>query len=645
MKIYRPLWNEGALLSPQQFQQQAEWESFRGAGASALASPFPWGVEKIEFNDSLLPSGLIQITQLRLWLDDGSLIDAQRSDLPPRPRELDASLLAGLDSVTVVIALPHMQPGIANVEQEGVTADRPLRYREEWVTLQDAFGSEEESIAVARYNFTIRFAHESNDSWKVCPVARLIRDGQNAWRLDPSFIPPVASFAASPVLRERLVLLNRQLRSRRQRLMTMRRESNERLADFAVADVSLFWLLNALNSHARVLTEYERFPSRPPEQVWAELARLAGSMLTFSLNHDLDAIPGYDHEEPANAFPPLFDLITGLLEASLPSRVIALEMSRPDGQTWKANLHDIRLREEADLWLSVRSDIRAGKGLFISADAQAKAQGEALDMDAALKEIDRLNQQLQQLEIAAENAQALKADVDSQIQIFKQRLKPLNEAVHFTAPEGMALTSGEDMQLAAARNLVVNAGGDISVGTMGNLTALAGEKLGLFARIGQLSVKSGEGPIDVQAQNASMRLFAEKKLTLSSVSDILFAGKKRITLIGGGSYLRLEAGKVEYGTTASYIRKVKRTMAAGSSPQSPELPFLPGPGDAFRRSFILVDDRTQEPISNIGYELTSSIGKVVKGVSCEKGLTGFISHTEEADIELTILKQNSLYIG
>ncbi|MDK9953231.1 type VI secretion system Vgr family protein, partial [Enterobacter ludwigii] len=137
--------------------------------------------------------------------------------------------------------------------------------------------------------------------------------------------------------------------------------------------------------------------------------------------------------------------------------------------------------------------IRAGKGLFISADAQAKAQGEALDMDAALKEIDRLNQQLQQLEIAAENAQALKADVDSQIQIFEQRLKPLNEAVHFTAPEGMALTSGEDMQLAAARNVVVNAGGDISVGTMGNLTALAGEKLGLFARIGQLSVKSGEG--------------------------------------------------------------------------------------------------------------------------------------------------------
>ncbi|HBY0108013.1 TPA: hypothetical protein MIN40_23910 [Klebsiella pneumoniae] len=51
-------------------------------------------------------------------------------------------------------------------------------------------------------------------------------------------------------------------------------------------------------------------------------------------------------------------------------------------------------------------------------------------------------------------------------------------------------------------------------------------------------------------------------------SDITFAGKKRITLTGGGSYLRLEAGKIEYGTTATYLRRVKRTMAVGASTQA-----------------------------------------------------------------------------
>jgi type VI secretion system protein ImpJ len=359
MKIYRPLWNEGALLAPQQFQQQSAWESFSRTGLSLLFSPFPWGVERVELNDALLASGRVQVQTLRLWLPDGTLIDTQNSDLPPEPREVVLPDSGQADKVTVLVALPVMQAGIINVQTETVPAERPLRYREEWVTVQDAFGQEEEPMAVARFNLAFRFDHESNDAWQTCAVARLLRDGQGGWRLDPDFVPPMAMFSASSLLYERLVLLNRQLRSRRQRLMEMRRESNDRMADFAVADVSLFWLLNALNTHARVLTEFERIPARHPEQVWAELARLAGSMMTFSLDRDLDAIPGYDHQVPENTFPPLFELISELLEASLPSRVVAVNMTRQDEQTWKAVLHDIRLREEADFYLSVRSNLPA----------------------------------------------------------------------------------------------------------------------------------------------------------------------------------------------------------------------------------------------------------------------------------------------
>jgi type VI secretion system protein ImpJ len=69
--------------------------------------------------------------------------------------------------------------------------------------------------------------------------------------------------------------------------MAMRRESNERMADFAVADVSLFWLLNALNSAEPVLGQFLRYPQSPPERLYPELARLAGSLLTFSLEHQV----------------------------------------------------------------------------------------------------------------------------------------------------------------------------------------------------------------------------------------------------------------------------------------------------------------------------------------------------------------------
>ena len=276
--------------------------------------------------------------------------------------------------------------------------------------------------------------------------------------------------------------------------------------------------------------------------------------------------------------------------------------------------------------------LRAGKGLFVAADAQAKAQGEALDMDAALKEIDRLNQQLQQLENAAKRAQALKADIDSQIQMFEQRLKPLNEAVLFSAPEGMALTSGEDMQMSAARNVAVNAGGDISTGTMGNLTALAGEKLGLFARTGQLSLKSGEGAVDVQAQNGSMRLFAEKKLTISSESDISFTGKKRITLIGGGSYLKLEAGKVEYGTMATCMRRVKRTMTAAA--QSMPMTFPCMSSSHIYSAIYRLLDKHGNILVNTPYRLTTPSGQTVTGYSDNEGRSVPVYTRQQEDVEL-----------
>jgi predicted component of type VI protein secretion system len=141
---------------------------------------------------------------------------------------------------------------------------------------------------------------------------------QGLWSRDPSFIPPMLSVAASPVLVTELGDLLVRLQARRKRLMAMRRESNERLADFAVADVSLFWLLNALNSTEPVLTELLQTPGRHPELLYRELTRLAGSLLTFSLEHDAGDIPVYRHDAPERVFPPLLTLLDKLLEASLP---------------------------------------------------------------------------------------------------------------------------------------------------------------------------------------------------------------------------------------------------------------------------------------------------------------------------------------
>lgn len=353
MKIYRPLWSDGAFLAPQQFQQQARWDAYMADCIARMALAHPWGVINASFDKSSLAISRLNALSLTVRFADGTLIDTELADnLPPT---CDLSMVSDRKSLEVVLALPLLSANGGNLN-DGQDSERPRRWLQEWVTVQELAGHERSELAVMRYAITLRFAHQENSAYLICPVLRLQRDAQGQWLQDESFIPPILSLSANQGVLSSLKDLLHRLEARRRRLMALRRESNERMADFAVADVSLFWLLNALNSAEPVLHELYQSPSRHPEILYRELVRLGGSLLTFSLEHKAEDIPPYIHETPELVFPPLFTLLDALLEASLPSRMLSIELTR-SGQFWTGSLLDLRLREQADFYLSVRSSI------------------------------------------------------------------------------------------------------------------------------------------------------------------------------------------------------------------------------------------------------------------------------------------------
>lgn len=362
MKIDRPLWAAGALLSPQQFQQQARWEAWTNECVARISAVHPWGVQAAQFDHDALRLGKLKAARLRVRLADGTLIDSDMADrLPPA---LDLERLPEQEMVaTLLLALPLEHANGGNCQMSEGNPAQPLRYRQDWRQVQDLYGDDAESMAALEHLLSLRLDGDENAEYLTCPVARVLRDAQGVWVLDSQFVPPLLSFDAHPPLLEQLDNLMTQLSAKRTRLMGMRRESNERMADFAVADVSLFWLLNALNTYQPVLADLLVHPGQHPQQVYRELAKLAGSLMTFSLEHDITAIPGYRHERLEEVFPPLFRLISSLLEASLPSRVIALALEHPTAQRWQAKLHDGRLREAGgvDFYLSVRSSLPAAQ--------------------------------------------------------------------------------------------------------------------------------------------------------------------------------------------------------------------------------------------------------------------------------------------
>ncbi|MDK1711574.1 type VI secretion system baseplate subunit TssK [Serratia marcescens] len=352
MKIYRPLWEDGAFLTPQQFQQQALWDAHMAQTVARMALANPWGVVTAEFDDGALALSRLNATRLVVRFPDGTLVDTDLSDNLPPVCDLNGITA---DSVGVVLALPLLSANGGNLD-DGRDSERPRRWRQERVSVQELAGHEQTDIPVLRHALTLRLAHQENTAWLTCPVARLVRNVQGQWVRDPAFIPPMLALSGSPSLLARLRDLLHRLQARRLRLMDMRREANERMADFAVADVSLFWLLNALNGAAPVLSDLLESPALHPELVFRELVRLTGSLMTFSLEHDLKAIPAYRHETPEQVFGPLLSLLDQLLEASLPSRVVPVVLKQ-NGAMWKGDLHDARLREGADFWLSVRSSM------------------------------------------------------------------------------------------------------------------------------------------------------------------------------------------------------------------------------------------------------------------------------------------------
>ncbi|HFK4476796.1 TPA: type VI secretion system baseplate subunit TssK [Citrobacter sedlakii] len=357
MKTVRPLWGRGQMVSPQHFQQQVADAAWQAECIARLGAMEPWGVVRAEFDAALLKQGKLKASHLCVRFADGTLTDTDNADaLPP------VMTLPENHELTVVLALPHEHENGGNCLQPEQKADRPVRWRLVWLEVRNRYGDDSRQIAVMQPELTLREADDDNGNYQTVAVARLKRDSQGNWSQDDAFIPPLLNVQASRWLAEQSEQLTDQIRARLKRLMAMRRESNDRMADFAVADVSLFWLLNALNSAEPLLSHFVRHPQVHPERLYEALAALAGSLLTFSLDHTTADIPAYRHEQLTAVFPPLFDLLGVLLEASLPSRVVAIELARDERRRrWHARLHDPRLREEADFYLSVRSVLPVAK--------------------------------------------------------------------------------------------------------------------------------------------------------------------------------------------------------------------------------------------------------------------------------------------
>ncbi|WP_312759749.1 type VI secretion system tip protein VgrG [Enterobacter sp. CM11] len=290
--------------------------------------------------------------------------------------------------------------------------------------------------------------------------------------------------------------------------------------------------------------------------------------------------------------------------------------------------------EGFELRTDSRGAIRAQKGIFISADGQAKAQGQVLDMEPALARLSAALVEMESLAACAQQAQALAADVGRQQKLLKQKIEQLHEEVILgSAPKGMALVSGEDMQLSASDNMTLTAGKQLDVGAQNDFTLAAGKQLSLYSREGA-KLFSSQNDIDIQAQGGNITTWSTQDTHVSSGRKMVITAQDELTLICGGGYIKISGGNVEIGGPGKLLIKNTGVRKAGTgSMQGVMKSFEPS---TFDEKFVIRNALTQEPLPGKAYKITMPNGSVVTGITDAQGATTLNSSDLIDDMIITL---------
>jgi type VI secretion system secreted protein VgrG len=266
--------------------------------------------------------------------------------------------------------------------------------------------------------------------------------------------------------------------------------------------------------------------------------------------------------------------------------------------------------------------IRAGKGMFISADDQPAASGQQLEMSAAQGLLEQALQQMQALAEAANVAQAVAADYEKQKALLEGTLKDLKKSgILVSAPAGIALASGEHLQLSAAANLIATAGGNADIGVIKRFTVAAGEAISLYAQRLGMKIFAAKGKVEIQAQSDEMRLLADQNMTITSVNGrVTIEAKEELLLKCGGSYFRMSSTGIEDGTRGD--RQFKSASFSRQGPSSLSESMNTWKHAKFDEQFALKWPFDNTPVTNRAFSIVREDGSVIKGVTDSAGLTG-----------------------
>ena len=281
--------------------------------------------------------------------------------------------------------------------------------------------------------------------------------------------------------------------------------------------------------------------------------------------------------------------------------------------------------------------IRAQKGIFISADGQARAQGQVLEMEPALSQLQQALTQAEALSSAVETARAELADIQTQKTLLQQTLTDLKQsALLLSAPAGIAQSTPKSVQLSAGENVISTSGKHTDFSTLKRFTVAAGERISLFAQKLGIKIFASKGKVEIQAQSDEMTLDALKDIRISSSEGkLIISAKQEIILTSGGGYIRIADGTVECAAPDKIIERGAVWQKFGGQSLSQAMQNWENTDFAITPEVRRLSD--DSPVAGLTLGLTGGDGRQQKVATSTSGATAVQNNVNIDSLSASLL--------
>ncbi|MCS7026867.1 MAG: type VI secretion system baseplate subunit TssK [Bryobacteraceae bacterium] len=357
--LSRVVWSEGMYLGPHHFQVQNRYfeDSIRFVTTNLWFESY--GLVGLQLDADALRNGTVSLTHARGIFPDGLIFHMPDSDPLPPPRAIADIFPPTRDKLRVMLAVPSRKPdGVNCVPVEDAAASPGVRFWAETKILYDeTTGRDEKPVKLGRKNIRLALETEVREDEVSFPIARVMRDGAGGFLYDPEYIPPCVDLAASDRLMLMVQRLVEILEEKSAALSVGKKATGKSWAEFSTSDIARFWMLHAVHAALPCLRHLLLTRRGHPEELYSEMARLAGALCTFALDSHPRSIPLYDHLNLDVCFQTLDSHIRRHLETIVPTNCIPIPLQKVGDYFWQGEIQDQRVLDHARWVFAIYSQI------------------------------------------------------------------------------------------------------------------------------------------------------------------------------------------------------------------------------------------------------------------------------------------------